>query len=189
MDSLASVFFPLGTILILAFLLLDIVLWPMLGVVGVLLMLIGMMFKDAREKHWFWGLIFISILSLKLISVSVAISLRRVSIINASIVGKSIIEALEQYKSEKGSYPISLDHLVPIHLEEIPHTQMCGHPKFEYGTGKNAPRASEGYELFIYTPLGGINFDVFYYWPSKNYPVRDKGGRIEKIGNWAYVHE
>lgn len=34
-----------------------------------------------------------------------------------------------------------------------------------------------------------INFDVFVYWPTEEYPDYMHGGWVERIGRWAYVHE
>lgn len=35
----------------------------------------------------------------------------------------------------------------------------------------------------------GLNWDVFFYWPSEHYPRYIYGGVTERIGRWAYVHE
>jgi hypothetical protein len=35
----------------------------------------------------------------------------------------------------------------------------------------------------------GINFDQLMYFPNQQYPEFGHGGRIERIGAWAYVHE
>jgi len=45
------------------------------------------------------------------------------------------------------------------------------------------------WELRVPCPSGGLNWDVFFYWPSKNYPNYIYGGSVERIGDWAYVHE
>jgi hypothetical protein len=34
-----------------------------------------------------------------------------------------------------------------------------------------------------------MNWDLFYYVPGLVYPERGHGGHIERIGDWAYVHE
>ena len=45
------------------------------------------------------------------------------------------------------------------------------------------------WELRIPCPNGLMNWDVFYYWPSGNYPARSHGGSVVRLGEWAYVHE
>lgn len=34
-----------------------------------------------------------------------------------------------------------------------------------------------------------INGDTFFYWPGGNYPDDTGAGNIERIRDWAYLHE
>ena len=43
--------------------------------------------------------------------------------------------------------------------------------------------------LVVFTPGGGINFDRMLYFPKQNYPRSGYGGGIERVRDWAYVHE
>ena len=45
------------------------------------------------------------------------------------------------------------------------------------------------WELKICCLGSAFNWDVFFYWPTENYPQYIYGGNVEKIGTWAYVHE
>jgi hypothetical protein len=45
------------------------------------------------------------------------------------------------------------------------------------------------WELRIPCSVGILNWDVFFYWPTGRYPEQAYGGRTERIGRWAYVHE
>jgi hypothetical protein len=45
------------------------------------------------------------------------------------------------------------------------------------------------WELQVPCSTGFLNWDVFYYWPGGRYPRSSHGGSIERIGDWAYVHE
>ena len=45
------------------------------------------------------------------------------------------------------------------------------------------------WELQIPCSNGFLNWDVFFYWPSEEYPDHVYGGWVERIKNWAYVHE
>ncbi len=45
------------------------------------------------------------------------------------------------------------------------------------------------WELGIDCPNGMLNWDVFFYWPTQDYPQRIYGGTVERIGAWCYVHE
>ncbi len=45
------------------------------------------------------------------------------------------------------------------------------------------------WELRIPCSSGPLNRDVFFYWPTERYPEQLYGGRAERIGRWAYVHD
>jgi hypothetical protein len=34
-----------------------------------------------------------------------------------------------------------------------------------------------------------MNWDMFLYFPKQNYPKAGYGGWLERIEDWAYVHE
>ncbi|RYG53405.1 hypothetical protein EON80_32750 [bacterium] len=99
-----------------------------------------------------------------------------------------LIQAIENYRREHDQYPAQLSDLAPEHLLEVPYTGAVGYPQFRY---KKASENSlfKSYELQIFTPVGGINFDTFNYWPEHAYPKTMYGGTVERIGDWAYVHE
>jgi hypothetical protein len=48
---------------------------------------------------------------------------------------------------------------------------------------------SSPWELRVACAHGLMNWDVFFFWPSRRYPKKAHGGSIERIGDWAYVHE
>ncbi len=100
-----------------------------------------------------------------------------------------LIDAIEKYHQSNGEYPPDLESLVPDLLSEIPHTDLAGYPRFEYMLPADENDAFDDYQLMIRTPIGGINWDVFVYWPSGNYPEYFYGGGSELFGDWAYVHE
>jgi len=104
--------------------------------------------------------------------------------------------ALERYYDAHGSYPDSLEKLMPEFLERIPGTGMIGYRELGYKPidqerewRKRPDRAGKEYELYIYCPLGMSNFDSLRYWPSERYPEYKWGGTIERMDGWAYVHE
>jgi hypothetical protein len=45
------------------------------------------------------------------------------------------------------------------------------------------------WELRVPCSRGLVNWDVFFYWPGQQYPAYGYGGSIERIADWAYVHE
>lgn len=103
--------------------------------------------------------------------------------------GNVINDALSRYRRVNGDYPESLEDLVPEFLDEVPFTDLMAHPEFQY-TKEVSWSVPEGqYELLVWCGRGIGNFDRFFYWPSETYPEEGLGGWIERIRNWAYVHE
>ena len=102
--------------------------------------------------------------------------------------GRPLIEAIRAYEQKNGRPPKSLDELVPDYVEAIPTTGIGAHPDFQYVVGQ-----PDGYEgnpwVLTVTPPCAAGFDVFLYFPRQNYPDRGYSGALERIGDWAYVHE
>jgi hypothetical protein len=107
---------------------------------------------------------------------------------NAIASAQPLIAAIEMYKSEYGIPPARLQSLIPRHIEAIPYTRMAGYPEFEYSVVAQEDIFKE-YELLVSTSTGGLNWDVFVYWPEQQYPSEMYGGWVERIDGWAYVHE
>jgi hypothetical protein len=64
---------------------------------------------------------------------------------------------------------------------------MAAYPEFEYSTEAN--ETGDLWSLRVATPVGFVNWDMLLYLPSQRYPEHGYGGRIERIQDWAYVHE
>lgn len=109
---------------------------------------------------------------------------------NLAVRSKPIIAAIEKYKEEHGSYPMKIQELIPLYLPETPYTGFPLYPDYEYEISPNEDwRPMKNYELRVPCPSGVINWDVFFYWPEGNYPENIYGGYVERIEDWAYVHE
>lgn len=107
---------------------------------------------------------------------------------------KVLVGAINRYESAKGGPPPSLAALVPEFLEAVPGTGMAAYPDYRYvsrggDSSGTAPREQNPWMLWVNTPSGGINFDEFMYFPLQNYPEKDYGGVLQRIGEWAYLHE
>jgi hypothetical protein len=104
---------------------------------------------------------------------------------------KPLIAAVSAYEKEYGHPPDSLGQLVPRFIPEIPKTGISGCPEYELVTGEKASSYYMGnpWVLRIRPPQVGIGFDDFFYFPLQNYPKTGYGGWLERIGDWAYVHE
>ena len=67
---------------------------------------------------------------------------------------------------------------------------MGAYPKYEYVV----PEETNDWDgnpwvLYVDASLGILNWDMFLYFPKQNYPEVGYGGGLEKVGDWAYVHE
>jgi hypothetical protein len=111
--------------------------------------------------------------------------------------GEALIQAIDTYRNQEDRLPESLNDLVPKYIEKIPRTGIRAYPDFEYeipnSTDKYHTELYEKhnarYELKVYCPAGGANWDCFFYWPSEDYPDYIYGGTTEEIRKWVYVHE
>jgi hypothetical protein len=101
-----------------------------------------------------------------------------------------LVTAIKNYERSHGAPPPSLNSLVPSFLDAIPDTGLAAYPDYQYFVGDVARRYEQNpWILVVPTPSGGINFDEFLYFPLQNYPQRGYGGRLQRMGDWAYVHE
>lgn len=101
-----------------------------------------------------------------------------------------VVHAIQSYESRHGAPPTDLAALVPEFLPSIPGTGMAAYPNYEYHVGKSAAHyEGNPWVLEVFTPTGLINFDQFVFFPLQNYPESGYGGWVERIADWAYVHE
>ncbi len=101
-----------------------------------------------------------------------------------------LVQAIRSYESRHGAPPADLNALVPDFLPAIPATGIAAYPRYEYRADEEAARYDGNpWVLVVFTPCGGINFDQFMYFPLKNYPEKGYGGWLERVADWAYVHE
>jgi hypothetical protein len=102
--------------------------------------------------------------------------------------GNRIVEAIDRYRARESKLPASLEDLVPRDLESIPDTGMAAYPWFQYLVASEANSLVASYELRV-DVYKFLQFDVLVDWPERNYPDVMYGGGVERMGDWAYVHE
>ena len=104
---------------------------------------------------------------------------------------RPLISAVRRFEVDHERPPASLDELIPKYLVAIPNTGMAAYPEYEYVTGDKALEHYDGnpWAVWVDSPSGGINWDIFLYYPKQNYPQRGHGGSLESVKDWAYVHE
>ena len=100
-----------------------------------------------------------------------------------------LIEAIDRFEREHGEPPASLEALVPAYLSSVPGTGMAAYPAYRYRVGQRAERFGDNaWALEVFTPSGILNFDSFVYYPNQNYQNSCMGW-VERVGDWAYLHE
>ena len=119
---------------------------------------------------------------------SFAWSQRRSGLQRTAARARPLVDAIEKFRVENQRPPHDLQELVPHHLPNVPDTGMTLHPRFEYSMGSKGTHF-QTYQLQIRTSAGFLNWDTFNYWPEGDYPAQMYGGRVERVGAWAYVHE
>jgi hypothetical protein len=106
----------------------------------------------------------------------------------AALRAAPLLSALDQYKTIEGTYPQSLNLLVPKYLEAIPDTNLAAYPNFEYRYSLE-DHGTDDFSLWISCPVGGINFDEFVYAPDGNEEDEPHTDSYERVEDWIYVHE
>ena len=157
-----------------------------------LLTLIAYMFYALAAHHWRLGLIlllfFLTFIILMFGSFRLGNSLRMSGFRNLAQRSKPLIEAIHKYEADQGRPPKILDNLAPKYLKAIPQTGMDAYPKFDYIFGREKDYDGNPWVLCVHVGYG-LGFDEFLYLPRQNYPKKGYGGRLERVEDWAYVHE
>jgi hypothetical protein len=100
-----------------------------------------------------------------------------------------LVKAIEEYKQDQGEYPEDLESLVPSYIPELPATGMANYPEYTYIVGQEATEYDGNPWVIVVYAGFGMGFDTFMYFPLQNYPDSGYGGALERLGEWAYVHE
>lgn len=116
-------------------------------------------------------------------------SVRMHAMRHLAVRSRPIVNAIRQYEAYNGVPPAALADLVPKYLPAVPDTGMGAYPKYEYVSGQPSNWDENPWVLYVKTFSGGINWDIFMYFPKQNYPTVGYGEGIERIEDWAYVHE
>jgi hypothetical protein len=101
-----------------------------------------------------------------------------------------LVAAIHEYSEKHGLPPESLDQL-EFKYPEKQDIKGGKLPKFKYFSGDFSQDRFHGnpWVLVLETPTGPLKWDQFLYYPLQNYPPLGHSGWLEKVGQWAYVHE
>ena len=101
-----------------------------------------------------------------------------------------LVAAIHKYDSTYGYPPETLGELNITYPDD--HNIKGGAlPEFKYLQGEQVRERYHGnrWVLMLDTPTGPLRWDRFLYYPEQNYPSLANGGWLEKVGDWAYLHE
>ncbi|MGE0657511.1 MAG: hypothetical protein AB7P09_17980 [Pyrinomonadaceae bacterium] len=129
-------------------------------------------------------------LSIGIPSITLAGAVRRSGFVQLAHRSRPLVSAIKEFESRYGEPPPTLESLVPEFLPAVPNTGMGAYPAYRYSLLKDGV-AYEGnpWVLRVDTPTGALNWDAFLYLPKQNYPTVGYGGVLERIEDWAYIHE
>jgi hypothetical protein len=163
--------------------------FPMLAAVPAFFVgLVGMLFRRVRPYAALLSLCSLVFFLSFILSLRVGDSIRMRAFARLAERSKPLIAAIRAYDQKHGRPPESLAALVPDFLPKVPATGIRAYPEYLYKVPTNNYEGNP-WVLYVSTPSGGINFDQFMYFPLTNYPKLGYGGWLERVGDWAYVHE
>jgi hypothetical protein len=158
---------------------------------GIPILIICLFFRGIRHMA-IVGLIFcIGFSSSTFVGLKIGQQIRMTAFHRLAERSETLIEAITTYQKENGKPPSQLEDLIPRFFNSVPKTGIAAYPNYEYHSDEETRKNYHGntWVLLVFTPSGGINFDMFMYFPNQNYPEKGYGGFIERISDWAYVHE
>lgn len=102
-----------------------------------------------------------------------------------------LVDAMKEYETRFGHHPSSIKSLVSQILPEIPQTGMAAYPEYhlEITPSKEQGENRSDWEIYINCSKSLLNFDEFIYRPKQDYEEYKGMGEIERMGDWAYIHE
>ncbi|MFH0794928.1 MAG: hypothetical protein V2A74_12955, partial [bacterium] len=162
----------------------------MAAILAIPVCLVGLAFKPLRQLSLFLIIPAVLFVGTFFISARIGNVMRIQAFQKLAERSQPLVEAIDRYDKDHSQPPQTLKDLVPQYLPEIPKTGMAGYPEFEYYAGAKAKNYHDNpWVLVVPTPLGFLNWDNFMYFPKQNYPEEGYGGVLERVGDWAYVHE
>jgi len=165
---------------------------PLLAaILGVPALLVALFFARRRAEATFFLLVALVFIPMCISGIVLGHKVRRSGMDAFARRSQPLIAAIHQYEQDHAMPPPTLADLVPDYLPRVPATGMMAYPAYNYHVGPECDERFMGnaWAVSVFTPLGGINFDQMLYFPQQNYPAQGYGGSLERIHDWAYVHE
>ncbi|WP_339736303.1 hypothetical protein [uncultured Gimesia sp.] len=161
------------------------------AVVAIPASLVALCFKRTRRDALLLLILSLAYLPLAATGIAWGQKVRMTQMAEFAERSRPLIDAVERYAEDQGGPPETLEQLVPDYLPAVPGTGMMAYPEYVYYFGDQARErfVDNPWGLLVNTPSGGPNWDQMLYFPKQNYPEQGYGGSLERVGEWAYVHE
>ena len=163
----------------------------MAAVLATPILLVCLLFQRTRPKSLFLVVLSVLLIACCFGGVRLGYKARMAGMEAFARRSQPLIAAINKYERDHSSPPGTLNDLVPVYLPAVPSTGMMAYPEYDYHVGDEAKGQyrNNRWALSVFTPSGGINFDRMLYFPNQDYPELGYGGSLERIADWAYVHE
>jgi hypothetical protein len=165
--------------------------WPIVVVIatcGVPIALVGLWRGDSRQPALQALLLCAAVSAGGVGGCAVGRSHRMTLIARAADAASPLTDAIHSFEGDQGRPPALLSDLVPRYLRAIPSTGMGGYSEWQY-VPDAASYEGNSWVLLVHTGGPGLNWDQLMYFPNRRYPATGHGGELERVGDWAYVHE
>ncbi|MCM3874734.1 MAG: hypothetical protein ND895_28910 [Pyrinomonadaceae bacterium] len=162
----------------------------MLTFLAMPLLLIRALWKSHRKRSLRQLIFCVIYLAIGIGCFQLGFQIRRAGFINLAERSRPLILAIHRFEAKYGKPPENLEQITPEFLPQVPKTGMGAYPEYEYQR-VNDRNSYEGnaWVVTVSASSGLVNWDQFLYFPKQNYPKSGYGGGIERIEEWAYVHE
>lgn len=181
---------PAGTDVLLS---LQVIYLPVLAAAigGFPLLVVGLFFQRTRRRALLLLVLSAVFIPCGITGVIRGQEARKQGMESFTVRSQPLIAAIQSYERDHSKPPPSLEALVPTYLPRVPTSGMPAYPNYEYHTGAEAEQEYAGnpWALTVNTPIGLLNWDMFFYFPKQNYPKLRYGSSIERVGDWGYHHE
>lgn len=160
---------------------------PLLALLVLPVSLAAMLSRRMRARAGAMTIYCAVLIGMLLVLGRVAWSLRTYGFERAAAKAQPLVAAIRQFVRDRGQAPANLRDLVPGYLAAIPD----GLPPLRIETHTGSPDSYAGNDWILIAAVssGILNFDSWLYFPNGEYPEQGYGGSLQRIADWAYVHE
>lgn len=162
----------------------------LLAVVCLPLTLLGLLFRRTRKISAMFAMLLAVFVLSSAVALHIGNTIRMHGFRKLAVRSQPLVNAISRYETSNGKPPADLNVLIPKYLDSIPWTSMASYPEYEYEICTDNPNLCGGNVWMLKVQTGeGLNWDCFFYYPNHEYPAITPSGAVERVEDWAYLHE